>query len=263
MHEKRIPNWLIVFDVTLERHTKMNRTSWKKAVAAGLLWALCAGAAWTQDKPNILVRWPGKIAPGSYSNEIFHHMDWLPTFLAIAGKDDIKEDLLDGCRSKAMGRNYKVHLDGYNQLPLLTGQASGSPRKEVFYFSDDGDLTALLWALALPGVQAADVADSPLPSWNEGPTRQALIDFVRRVSEAGGADFVPPSERIAVFDNDATLWAERPMYFQLYFVLDRLEELAPEHPEWQEAEPFRAALGRGCLRHSAAAGGGQPSRYAL
>jgi arylsulfatase len=92
------------------------------------------------------VRWPGKIAPGSYTNQIVHHMDWLPTFLAVAGKDDIKEDLLDGYRSKAMGRDYKVHLDGYNQLPLLTGETDQSPRKEIFYFSDDGDLTALRYA---------------------------------------------------------------------------------------------------------------------
>ena len=92
------------------------------------------------------VRWPGKVAPGSYTNEIVHHMDWLPTFLAVAGKDDIKEDLLDGYRSKAMGRSYKVHLDGYNQLPLLTGQVKESPRKEIFYFTDDGDLSALRYA---------------------------------------------------------------------------------------------------------------------
>ena len=89
------------------------------------------------------VRWPGKIPAGGVTNEIVHHMDWLPTFAAAAGKDDIKEDLLDGYRSKAMGRNYKVHLDGYNIMPLLTGESQTSDRKEIFYFSDDGDLTAL------------------------------------------------------------------------------------------------------------------------
>lgn len=91
-----------------------------------------------------MVRWPGKIEAGSVTNEIVHHMDWLPTFLAAAGKDDVKEDLLDGY--KAMGRDYKIHLDGYNILPLLTGETDESPRKEIFYFSDDGDLTALRYA---------------------------------------------------------------------------------------------------------------------
>jgi len=87
------------------------------------------------------VRWPGKIKPGSVSNQIMHHMDWLPTFLAIAGEPDIKQKLLTGY--SAIGRNYKVHLDGYNFLPFLTGQTDKGPRKEIFYFSDDGDLTAL------------------------------------------------------------------------------------------------------------------------
>ena len=89
------------------------------------------------------VRWPGKIPEGRITNEIVHHMDWLPTFAAIAGKDDIKEDLMDGYRSSALGRKYKVHLDGYNIMPLLTGESETSDRKEIFYFSDDGDLTAL------------------------------------------------------------------------------------------------------------------------
>jgi len=89
------------------------------------------------------VRWPGKIEAGSYTNQLVHHMDWLPTFAAIGGNDEIKEELLDGYRSSSMDRRYKVHLDGYNILPMLTGETDTSPRKEVFYFSDDGDLMAL------------------------------------------------------------------------------------------------------------------------
>ena len=90
------------------------------------------------------VRWPGVIKPGSESNGVVHHMDWLPTFLAAAGKSDIKEDLLKGYRSAAMGRRYKVHLDGYDLTDHLKDpQGVASPRKEIFYFSDDGDLTAL------------------------------------------------------------------------------------------------------------------------
>ncbi len=87
------------------------------------------------------VRWPGNIPAGTVSNGIMHHMDWLPTFAAIAGNPDIKEQLLIG--KKIGKRSYKVHLDGYNSLALLTGESDVSPRDEIFYFSDDGDLTAL------------------------------------------------------------------------------------------------------------------------
>lgn len=87
------------------------------------------------------VRWPGKIQAGSVSNEIMSGMDWFPTFLAAAGNNAIKEQLLNG--KSVNGRSYKVHLDGYNFLPFLTGEAKTGPRKELFYFSDDGDLTAL------------------------------------------------------------------------------------------------------------------------
>ena len=92
-----------------------------------------------------MVRWPGKIPADSVTNQIVHHMDWLPTFLAAAGEPDIKDKLLKG-DVKAIGRTYKVHLDGYDILPLLTDQAQESPRKEIFYFSDDGDLTALRYS---------------------------------------------------------------------------------------------------------------------
>jgi len=88
-----------------------------------------------------MVRWPGKIKPGSVSNEIVSHLDWMPTLLAAAGVPDITEKLLKGY--KAGKTTFKVHLDGYNLLPYLTGQEAKSPRKEFFYFSDEGDLTAL------------------------------------------------------------------------------------------------------------------------
>ncbi len=89
-----------------------------------------------------MVRWPGKIEAGSISNEIMHHMDWLPTYLAAAGAPDIKERLKQG-GVRSIGRRYKVHLDGYNFLPHLTGDVEEGPRKEIFYFSDGGELTAL------------------------------------------------------------------------------------------------------------------------
>ena len=88
-----------------------------------------------------MVRWPGHIEAGAWSTEIMHHMDWLPTILAAAGDADVKKKLLKGHR--AMGRKYKVHLDGYNFLPYLTGKTDKGPRDEIFYFTDDGDLSAL------------------------------------------------------------------------------------------------------------------------
>ncbi|MEJ2594570.1 MAG: arylsulfatase [bacterium] len=88
-----------------------------------------------------MVRWPGLIESGSVSNEIMHHMDWFPTFVAAAGNENIKEDLLNGFES--IGRNYKVHLDGYNFMPFFKGETEETLRHEIFYFSDDGDLTAL------------------------------------------------------------------------------------------------------------------------
>jgi len=85
-------------------------------------------------------------------------------------------------------------------------------------------------------------AQDPLPSWNEGQTKQQILDFVRNVTTASSSSFVPPEERIAVFDNDGTLWSEQPAYFQLLFAIDRIKELAPDHPEWKTRMPFKAVL---------------------
>jgi phosphoglycolate phosphatase-like HAD superfamily hydrolase len=82
----------------------------------------------------------------------------------------------------------------------------------------------------------------PLPSWNELSTKQALVQFVHQVATEDSPDYVPPAERIAVFDNDGTLWSEQPLYIQLAFAVDRVRALAPEHPEWQTTDPFRAVL---------------------
>jgi len=104
--------------------------------------------------------------------------------------------------------------------------------------------TALLLAtLALAAAQVAVAApDGSLPSWNDTATRQAIVDFVEATTTPTSRDYVPPSERIAVFDNDGTLWAEQPVYFQLLFAIDRVRAMAPQHPEWKEKEPFRSAL---------------------
>jgi phosphoglycolate phosphatase-like HAD superfamily hydrolase len=84
--------------------------------------------------------------------------------------------------------------------------------------------------------------NDPLPSWNQGDAKQAITRFVKDVSTAGGSSFVPPAERVAVFDNDGTLWAEQPMYVQLQFVLDRVKALAPMHPEWKQKQPFKSVI---------------------
>jgi phosphoserine phosphatase len=85
-------------------------------------------------------------------------------------------------------------------------------------------------------------AEAVLPSWRDGPSRTAIASFVEQVTKPGTPAFVPEPERIAVFDNDGTLWSEQPMYFQLLFALDRVKALAPAHPEWANQEPFRSVL---------------------
>ena len=82
----------------------------------------------------------------------------------------------------------------------------------------------------------------PLPSWNDTPIKQAIVEFVGRVTKAGRPDFVAPAERIATFDNDGTLWVEQPMYVQLAFALDRVKAMAPLHPEWARTEPYQSVL---------------------
>jgi phosphoserine phosphatase len=139
------------------------------------------------------VRWPGKIPAGRVTNEIVHHMDWLPTFLAAAGDDNVKEDLLDGYRSSAMDRNYRVHLDGYNILPLLTGETDESPH------------------------------------------------------------FVPPPSASPPSTTTAPCGVNSRCIFSLFFALDRVKEMAPQHPEWKNKEPF-ASLLKGDVKAALAGG---------
>lgn len=100
-----------------------------------------------------------------------------------------------------------------------------------------------VWTAALILIVAPIVAmANDLPSWNEGAAKRNIIQFVTAVTTVGGPDHVAPADRVAVFDNDGTLWGEQPMYVQLAFALDRIKSLAPEHPEWKETEPFRFVL---------------------
>jgi phosphoserine phosphatase len=112
------------------------------------------------------------------------------------------------------------------------------------------------WAVATVLVLSPLVAlaqTDPLPSWNDRAPKQAIVRFVADATRPGAATFVPAAERIAVFDNDGTLWAEQPLYFQFAFALDRVKALAPEHPEWREKQPFKAVL-EGDLKTALAGG---------
>jgi phosphoserine phosphatase len=104
----------------------------------------------------------------------------------------------------------------------------------LIFFAALGGFTAL--------VQQADAQADPLPSWNDGVAKKSIVGFVTRVTQKCGRDFVPPADRKAVFDNDGTLWAEQPFYFQGLFVFDRVRALAPKHPDWNDKQPFKAVL---------------------
>jgi len=115
--------------------------------------------------------------------------------------------------------------------------------------------SVLGWLLAIALACASTLvrAQDPLPSWNDGHAKQRIIAFVAAVTDKASRDFVPPTERIAVFDNDGTLWSEQPAYVQLAFVVDRLKALAPQHPEWKTQQPFKGVL-EGDPKAAAAAG---------
>ena len=104
------------------------------------------------------------------------------------------------------------------------------------------------WRVLVSGIAflaflaAASARSEPLPSWNDGPAKKTIVAFVERVTREDGPDYVAPPKRIAVFDNDGTLWSEQPMYVQLAFALDRVKALAGRHPEWKDKQPFKAAL---------------------
>ena len=106
--------------------------------------------------------------------------------------------------------------------------------------------------LALSSATSAIAADA-LPSWNGGESKKSILEFVAKVTRKGSPDYVPPVERIATFDNDGTLWAEQPLYFQFLFAIDRVKDLAPQHPEWKEKDPF-ASLLKGDVKGALAGG---------
>ncbi|MEP1934557.1 MAG: arylsulfatase [Roseibium sp.] len=170
-----------------------------------------------------MVRWPGKVEAGSISNEIMHHMDWLPTYLAAAGDPDIKAKLKEG-GVQAIGREYKVHLDGYNFLPHLMGEAEEGPRREIFYFADTGELTALRYddwkAIFLEQKEYAT-----LRAWIEPwtPLRVPLITNLRR----------DPYERAHVTSNTYYDW----MIDRIFFLVPAQAYVANFLKTFQEFPP--------------------------
>ena len=102
--------------------------------------------------------------------------------------------------------------------------------------------SAAIIAAVLLLAGSAEAQTDPLPSWNDTGPKAAIVAFVEKVTAENTPDFVPEPERIAVFDNDGTLWTEHPMYVQLAFALDRVKTMAPEHPEWKDTQPFKAVL---------------------
>ena len=102
-------------------------------------------------------------------------------------------------------------------------------------------IAAVLLAVVILSTIVLAGAD-PLPSWNDGQAKSSIVAFVEKVTTKDGPDFVPVEERIATFDNDGCLWSEQPMYFQAFFVFDRIKALAPQHPEWKDQEPFASVL---------------------
>jgi phosphoserine phosphatase len=113
-------------------------------------------------------------------------------------------------------------------------------------------IVILGFLLVSAGLATAQTVD-PLSSWNDGEAKQSIIEFVAKVTKQGSPDLVPTAERIAVFDNDGTLWSEQPMYFQLFFAIDRVKALSPKHPEWKDEEPF-ASLLKGDVKAALAGG---------
>ncbi len=176
-----------------------------------------------------MVRWPGHIKPGTVSNEIVSHLDWLPTFLAAAGVRDVREKLLKGY--KVGSRTFKVHLDGYNQLPYLIGEQARSPRQDFFYFSDDGDLTAVR-----------------VDNWKMVFMEQRVLGTLRLWAEP----FVPlrvpklfnlrtdPYERADVTSNTYYEWFMRRAYLIMVAqgIVGRYLETFKDYPPRQKAATF-------------------------
>ncbi len=197
----------------------------------------------------LVVRWPGVIKPGTVKNQLFASLDWLPTLVNIAGGPNdnaLNQPIMAGKYPGII----KTKLDGVDQN--LAGDPEGSPIsfRQLFFgektmkpmtFIPKLVRTILLGSLLVLGVNAQAQTD-PLPSWNDGSAKQAIVEFVHVTTSPGSTKFVPPAERIATFDQDGTLWVEHPMYSQVMYVLESVPALVKAKPELAKVAPYSTVL---------------------
>jgi phosphoglycolate phosphatase-like HAD superfamily hydrolase len=140
-----------------------------------------------------------------------------------------------GCKAEVLCYEYFLSSHPWKR-PKKKGACMNFHRRIPKWFG----AVAAVWIVLLSGYACAQT--SPLPSWNDGASKQAIISFVKQVTDKSDAKYVDPDDRIATFDQDGTLWVEHPLYTQAMFALARVHELAPQHPEWKQREPFKAVL---------------------
>ena len=194
----------------------------------------------------LVVRWPGAIAAGTVSNEIVHHHDWLPTFLAMAGEPDVMDKLKKG--HKAAGKTFKVHIDGYNLLPYLKGEEEKTPRPGFIYFDDDGDLVALRydnWKCVFMEQRKRGT----LGVWSEPFTALRVPKLFNLRTD--------PFERADITSNTYYDWFLNHVYIVLaaQVIVARFLETFKEFPPRQKSASF--TIDQAMERMTAAAAGGE------
>lgn len=159
-------------------------------------------------------------------------------------------DYVNAFVPRRTGENFNPHVTiGVGQIPFVEQMKSAPfPRFKfqiagaaAFHLGDFGTAAKQLWKWKPPSATSANDVE-PLPSWNDGPAKSEIMKFVDNVTTEGSSQYVPPDLRIATFDNDGTLWCEMPIYVQCAFAIDRVKQLAPDHPEWKTKQPFKAVL---------------------
>jgi len=229
--------------------------------ATGLLYQIWNGAALTAivvERTPELTRLQQKVA------------DAVAPFAASGGTESAFIDTPKGADivpyvetfvPKSTGANYFPHVTAGVATEAFVKALKSEPFETVtfrpagvaiYQLGNFGTASKKLWQIGCTPTAVGGASD-PLPSWNDGNAKRSIIAFVEKVTTPGSPDFVPVPERIATFDNDGTLWAEQPMYVQLFFVFDRIKALAPRHPEWKDKEPFASVL-KGDVKAAVAGG---------